>query len=206
MAMLQNDPDIHFDADAHIYTHIPSGLILPSVTQVMRFMSRELYDLVPFNTLDEAADRGTRVHEQTANYDLYGFIETDDDTGKYIDGYMQFLSDYKPTWTAIEWISYHKGLRYAGTCDRLGYVLPDDGTGVDLVDLKTTRTFHNAMLSTQLGGYGEIVKSHGIKLRKRYGLQLLPDGTYRFQEVDDGFRSFLYCLGLHNTMASEVRR
>lgn len=202
--MLENPIDLLFDEETHTY-RLPSGAILPSVTQLIRFMSREVYDSVPSGTMDTAADRGTRAHEQTANYDLFGMLETDEDTEPYLTAYQQFLADYNPLWMAVEWRNYHKGLMYAGTLDRLGYILPDDGTGYDVVDIKTTRAFHGVMLSAQLGAYGEIVKSNGIKVRRRYGLQLLPDGKYRFQEVPDGFRTFLYCLGLHNDLAKEKR-
>lgn len=203
--MLENPADLLFDDESHTYRLQPANAMLPSVTQIMRFMSREVYDRIPYGTLDTAADRGTRAHEQTANLDMYGMLETDEDTQPYLMAYQQFLTDYNPTWTAVEWRNYHRGLMYAGTIDRLGYVLPDDGTGMDIVDIKTTRSLHCVMLSTQLGGYSEVVRSNGIKIRRRYGLQLLPDGKYRFQEVPDGFRTFLYCLGLHNELAKEKR-
>lgn len=202
--MLVHPADLNFDEESHTYT-LTSGGVLPSVTQIMRFMSREIYDSIPTGTLDTAADRGTRAHEQTANFDIYGLLETDEDTHPYLTAYQQFLTDYNPIWTAVEWRNYHRGLLYAGTIDRLGYVLPDDGAGVDIVDIKTTRSLHAVMLSAQLGGYSEIAKSNGIKIRRRYGLQLLPEGKYRFQEVPDGFRTFLYCLGLHNDLAREKK-
>ncbi len=195
-------PKLCFVDATHTYT-LDGSRILPSVTHIMRFMSRELYDGIPGETLHIAANRGTRAHEQTANLDLYGFEEQDDDTGGYITAYKAFLAAHQPVWTAVEWRGYHKGLMYAGTIDRAGYVTPDDGTGIDLVDLKCTSAFHPVMLATQLAGYAEILKSHGHTIRKRYGLQLLKDGRYVFREVGDGLKTFLHCLALNNEMAKE---
>lgn len=197
------DIDIDFDADKHIYSL--RGIRLPSVTQIMTPMSLMLYDGIPAGTLEEAADRGTRAHEQVSNYVLYGIKEHDDDTEAYIAAYMKFHEAFNPTWIGSEYRVYHKQLRYAGTMDLVGYVEPDDGTGVDVVDLKCTSAYHPVMLATQLAGYSEALKSHGIKVRRRYGLQLQKSGKPRFEEVKDGYKLFLHCLAIYNAMAKEIR-
>lgn len=194
---------VNFDPDKHIYTL--GGYILPSVTQIMQPMSLMLYNDVPPDALYEAADRGTRAHEQVSNYVLYGVVESDEDTAPYVNAFQQFQSDMRPTWLESEYRCYHKIMRYAGTVDLIGYVTPDDGTGVDVVDLKCTSVFHAIMLSTQISAYAEALKSHGIKVRNLYGLQLLKNGGYRFEQVPDGYKTFLHCLGLHNAMAAERR-
>jgi len=200
---MQTDSALTFTTDPHAYQL--NGVTIPSVTQIMRFASREVYGDIDRAVLDAAADRGTRVHAQTEAYDLYGFAETDDDTAGYFAGYMKFIADYLPVWTGIEWMGYHKALRYAGRIDRFGFVMPDDGTGVDELDIKTTSQMHPILLKIQHGGYAEIAKSSGIKIRRRYGLQLMADGNYRLQEVPDGFKVFLYCLGLHNELTKESK-
>jgi len=195
---------LQFEEERHIYTL--SGAILPSVTTIMRFMSRELYDGIPFDTLQNAADRGTRVHSLTEDFDRFGFYEAAEDTAGYLVAYEKFISDYQPEWTGIEERSYHKNLMYAGTVDRIGYLTPKDDTcGIDVIDLKATRVFHPVMLQTQVSAYGEIYKSHGQVIRNIYGLQLKPDGTYFFQKLQYDFKPFLHCLAIHNLMAKEKK-
>lgn len=201
--MIPDDPRLSFDEASHTYTHSGTGIALPSVTLIMKPMSLMLYEGIPPDVLANAAARGTRAHEQTAQYDRYGFLETDEDTQPYVEAYLRFTSDYKPAWVAVEWRSFHNALMYAGTLDRMGFVTPDDGNGYDLVDLKTTRVFHSVMLSTQLAGYAEIAKSQGHRIRKCYGLQLMNTGDYRFQEVAANLKTFSHCLALHNEMAKE---
>ena len=197
------DIKIDFDPERHIYTL--DGFKLPSVTQIMEPMSLMLYASVPDNTLNTAADRGTRVHEQVSNIVLYGIEETDDDTEPYVAAFLDFQQHYHPTWLASEYRAYHKVMRYAGTIDLIGYIEPDDGNGVDVVDLKCTAQFHSVMLATQIAAYAEALKSHGVPVRSRYGLQLLNTGKYRFEKVEDGYKTFLHCLGITNAMAQERR-
>lgn len=199
--MIEDSPDISFEENGHTYTHTPSGVILPSVTQIMRFMSREIYSDVPEDVLYNAADRGTRAHEQTANYDLYGLLESDEDTAPYLAAYMRFLGDYSPSWEAVEWRSYNRRHMFAGTVDRMGYLTPDDGTGLDMVDIKTTSNYHKPLLVTQLGGYTAIAEDNGIKIRRRYGLQLKNDGTYYLREIPNGTEQFYACLAIHNSLS-----
>ena len=197
------DIKVDFEEERHIYTE--GGFKLPSVTQIMEPMSLMLYASVPDNTLNNAADRGTRVHEQVSNYVLYGIEETDEDTEPYVHAFLDFQRDFNPTWLASEYRCYHKVMRYAGTIDLIGYIGPDDGNGVDVVDLKCTAAFHSVMLATQIGAYAEALKSHGVPVRNRYGLQLLNTGKYRFERVEDGYKNFLHCLGIFTAMAQERR-
>lgn len=199
--MFLPDVKIDFDTDQHLYTL--NGMRLPSVTQIMEPMSLMLYQGIPQDVLFGAADRGTRAHEQVSNYVLYGIEEVDEDTKPYLDAFHEFEAAYHPTWIASEYRTYHKALRYAGTIDLVGFIEPDDGTGVDVIDLKCTSVYHPVMLSTQLAGYCEALKSHGVKIRRRYGLQLCKNGKPRFEQVEDGYKTFLHCLAIHNAMATE---
>lgn len=194
---------IEFEPSGHVYTL--NGRRLPSVTQIMEPMSLMLYKDVPPDVMMAAADRGTRAHEQVSNLVRYGILEMDGDTEPYLNAYRKFAEDYAPKWIESEYRTFHRTLMYAGTLDLTGYVEPDDDTGVDVVDIKTTREFHPMMLKTQLAGYTEALKSHGIKIRSRYGLQLLRDGTYRFERVEDGYKLFLHCLAIFNEMQKEKK-
>ena len=110
-----------------------------------------------------------------------------------------------PDWVESEFIVWHKSLRYAGTMDLIGYIYPDDDSGLDVVDIKTTAQFHPVLLAVQVSAYAEALKSWGIKIRKRYGLQLLKNGKYRFEEVKDDYKTFLHSMAIYNAMKGERR-
>lgn len=196
------DCELSFDSESHVYTY--RGFELPSVTQIMKPMSMMLYNSVPLESLYAASDRGTRAHEQVSNYVLYGIVEEDEDTKPYVDAFLEFENAYHPQWIASEYRTFHKSLMYAGTIDLVAYIEPDDGSGVDLIDLKCTSSFYSVMLSTQLGAYEEAIKSQGVPVRKTYGLQLLKNGKFRFERVSDGYKTFLHSLALHNAMSKEL--
>lgn len=195
--------EIDFEPDAHIYTL--RGIRLPSVTQIMEPMSLMLYSGIPASTLNEAADRGSRAHEQISNYVTYGYLETDEDTESYIEAFNKFESEYQPIWLGSEVRTYHKTMRYAGTIDLLAYITPDNGEGIDVIDIKCTAAFHPVMLSTQVSAYAEALRSHGIKIRRRYGLQLLKTQDYRFEELPDNYKIFLHCMAITNAMQAEIK-
>lgn len=197
------ETDISFDEARHIYT--VRGYRLPSVTQMMRPMSAMAYSEVSDGTLMTAADRGTRAHESISNIILYGIEEYDEDTEPYVRAFMDFMRDFRPTWIASEYRTYHKALNYAGTIDLIGYVTPDDGRGVDVCDIKTTSQLHRTMLGCQLGAYGEALKSHGIAVRNLYGLQLLRTGKYQFEKVENGFSTFLHSMAIVRAMEQDVK-
>lgn len=202
MTELPKLSEIQFDEQNHLY--LVNGVVYPSVTQIMEPMSLMLYKNIPGSTLNTAADRGTRTHEQISNYVNYGILEKDPDNEAYLDAFLDFERMYSPEWVASEYRVYHRIMRYAGTMDLVGYVQPDDGTGVDVIDLKCTAAYHGVMLATQLAGYVEALRSHRIKVRNRYGLQLLPSGKFRFEQVEDGYKTFLHCLGVVNAMQAEI--
>lgn len=204
MITLPELSEIAFDEQEHRYT--VNGIVYPSVTQIMEPMSLMLYKNIAGSTLGVAADRGTRTHEQISNYVTYGILETDPDNEEYLNAFIQFEKLYKPQWVASEYRTYHKVMHYAGTMDLIGYIEPDDGTGVDVIDLKCTAAYHGTMLATQLAAYVEALRSHGIQVRKRYGLQLMPNGRFRFEQVPDGYKTFLHCLGVVNAMQAELNK
>ena len=66
-----------FYDDKHIYE--VDGKPLPSVSEVIRFLSREEYQDVSQYVLDNAADRGTKVHKACEQLIRFGECEIDSD-------------------------------------------------------------------------------------------------------------------------------
>ena len=108
---------IFYDTE-HIYT--VDGEEFPSVSEISRFASREVYgDVSQFN-LDNACSRGSAVHKATEILDKYGKCECDEDIAPYIQAYVKFRKDFGiKDYAHIEKALAHEELKYAGTIDRI---------------------------------------------------------------------------------------
>ena len=108
---------IFFD-DTH--TSTVDGEEFPSVSEISRFASREVYGEVSQYALDNACSRGSAVHKATEILDKYGKCECDEDIEPYIRAYVQFRKDFGiKDYAYIEKALAHEGLKYAGTIDRI---------------------------------------------------------------------------------------
>lgn len=167
---------IFFD-QGHTYTL--DGEEVPSVSQLCRFLSREIYGTVAQYTLDRAADRGTRVHKACEALDVYGKVNVTEDIASYVTAYLTFRQEHEVAWSMVERSLAHPKERYAGTIDRYGTL---DGRKA-LVDLKTTYTVHKPMATAQLNLYRWMVEEEGHAVDKLYILHLKKDG-YQLVEIE----------------------
>ena len=176
--------------------------VLPSVSEILRFLTREMYDSVSQYTLDNAADRGKRVHKATENLDRYGEAQVDNDIVPYVQAYVKFCKDYCPQWTRIEYACYHPEMMFAGTFDRYGTINGEQY----LVDIKTTATRHKIREEAQLCGYQKIAEANGLIVHKRAILQLRKDGTYKFEVMGDDDSLFMACYRIHKATEKKRRK
>jgi hypothetical protein len=108
---------IFFD-DTHTYT--VDGEEFPSVSEISRFASREVYGEVSQFNLDNACSRGSAVHKATEILDKYGKCECDEDIVPYIQAYVKFRKDFGiKDYAHIEKALANEELKYAGTIDRI---------------------------------------------------------------------------------------
>jgi hypothetical protein len=108
---------IFFD-DTHTYT--VDGEEFPSVSEISRFASREVYGEVSQFNLDNACSRGSAVHKATEILDKYGKCECDEDIEPYVRAYVKFRKDFGiKDYAHIEKALAHEELKYAGTIDRI---------------------------------------------------------------------------------------
>ena len=108
---------IFFD-DTHTYT--VEGEEFPSVSEISRFASREVYGEVSQFNLDNACSRGSEVHKATEILDKYGKCECAEDIEGYIRAYVKFRKDFGiKDYAYIEKALAHEELKYAGTIDRI---------------------------------------------------------------------------------------
>jgi len=174
------------------------GEELPSVSELTRFISREVYGEVNQYTLDMAAQRGTAVHKATEVLDKYGKAEIDDEYVEYLKAYVKFRKEHKCEWDKIEYADYHETYRYCGTIDRLS----KDGV---LYDIKTSYTVHKQMVTAQLSLYKMLLESHGIEVKEMKIIHLTKTGEYKL--VDIPFREdiAMSCITLNEFMKKKKR-
>lgn len=163
-------PTDFFD-QGHTYTL--DGEEVPSVSQLCRFLSREVYGTVAQYTLDHAADRGTRVHKACEALDVYGKVNVTEDIAPYVNAYLKFRQEHEVAWNMVERSMAHMTERYAGTIDRYGTV----DVGATLVDLKTTYAVHKQIAAAQLNLYRWMVEEEGHPVDKMYILHLKKTAT-----------------------------
>lgn len=200
MEKLVTQTPFTFHPESHTY-RTADGTRLPSVTEVIRFLTADrAADARPW-IRDEAARRGTAVHSLTALLD-YGEPwpeEIHPELWPYLTAYSSFLRDYRPNWDYIELPLASLDLGFAGTVDRIGSF----GGELVLVDLKTTgSTPHRQSLAAQLTAYAQLCLSAGLSAAPRhYGLHLRRDGTYRLLPVDPAPELLSACLTIHRALA-----
>ena len=181
---------LDFDEKNHIYKL--DGKEIPSVSEVTRFISGELYKDSDKTAMDIAADRGTRVHKATEKLDTEGVVECDDDISGYVRAYVKFREEHEVNWLLIEKPLYNESIWVAGTMDRFGYL---DGKKTKL-DIKTTKKItgkHKILYGAQLGFY-ETMAMEDCQLMI---LQLKEDGTYKLIPVEADASVMTSCLVLH---------
>ena len=170
-----------FDEATHTYTL--DGVVIPSVTEICAPITCGKYP--PVGVVQQAAARGTRVHELCALYDMDALPdEIEAGLVGYVKAWAAFCRDYKPVWTHIEFPLYGEidpGQPFAGTLDRIGEI--DGRTRV--VDIKTTASLDRpakVALCAQINGYewlAELNNMISVYGGAGMGVQLFANGNYR---------------------------
>lgn len=165
-----------FDERRHAYT--VNGMIVPSVTQLLRPLTSLVYGNIDQDVLTAAADFGTAVHACTEFLDQGDLDEETvaDEWRPYLDAYKRWKASASPEILHIE---LRLGCsKFAGTIDRIARI---DGQ-LWVIDLKTTCEIH-PHVGVQLAAYTALAEQflHTTNIR-RAALQLRPDGTFRLKE------------------------
>lgn len=98
--------DVEFDEATHTYR--VNGVVLPSVTTVMKPLSSSFYEAVDAGTLSNAADRGTAVHQAIENFLEYGIEDISPEHAGYFAAFKAFLADKNPIIIATETKLYQR--------------------------------------------------------------------------------------------------
>lgn len=190
---------LQFFDKGHVY--MLDGEQIPCVSDLCRFLHREIYREAPIWQLEAAADRGTKVHAATEVLDKTGRAEIEDDYLPYLEAYARFRSEHEVTWELIEHPDYHPTLRYAGTIDRYGMV---DGYRT-LADLKTTYQVYKPLCSASLNLYRLILEAREKAVERLLIIHLKKDRTYKLIpfNVDDSVPMAL--ITLHTALKRRKR-
>ena len=195
--------NLEFYPETHIYK--AEGKVVPAVSEITRFIQREVYQEADPAAMDVAADRGIRVHKGCEELDRTGITECDPEIIPYLTAYNNFRIEHDVQWEMIEEPILNEDLWYAGTLDRYGYV---DGKAT-LLDIKTTKRItgkNKLQYAVQLTLYEMIIaKKKGI-LPDLVVLQLKDDGTYKLIPVDENIVVADACLQLHKAFEKKTKK
>lgn len=192
--------NLQFFDKGHIY--MLDGKRLPCVSDLCRFLHREVYKDTPVWQMEAAADRGTAVHAATECLDKHGAVSADGDYLPYIQAYAAFRREHDVKWELIEYAAYHPGHRYAGTIDRYGTV---DGF-LTLLDIKTTYKVYKPLCSASLNLYRLMLEAQGKGVEKLLILHLKKDGTYKLMPFEFDDTVPLALITLHTALQKKRRR
>ena len=192
--------DFTFEERSHIYTL--EGEQLPCVSDLCRFMHREIYKDAPQWQIEAAAEKGTAVHKATEALDKDGSAGIEEAYLPYLMAYKAFLQDHTPSWDMIEQSMYHPEYRYAGTIDRYGAVHGEPA----LVDVKTTYTVYKPLCRAQLNLYRLMLIVRGYPVRKMYILHLKKDGKYKLIPMETDELLAVSLITIHKALQKKRRK
>lgn len=210
---------IFFDK-GHLYEL--NGEQIPSVSELSRFVSREVYGSVEQFTLDNASSRGTAVHKATEVLDKYNEVECNPSIEPYVRGYIQFRKDYGiKEYIAIEKALASETMRFAGTIDRIAVITEEFAkafkaqTKVDIthligklaiIDIKSSSVIQKFLAKIQLNGYEKLATENNIgEIGLLLILHLTKEEKYKVHSFDIDDTLFMSCYNLHKALEKKKR-
>ncbi len=176
--------ELTFDDPTHTYR--VNGVVIPSVSTIMEPLTAAKYKGISESTLNNAANKGTSVHNAIENYIKFGIEDVPSEHRPYFNGFLEWYNIAKPQIIASEFRCYHKLMMYGGTLDILSI---EDGL-LTVTDIKTTYTVYDMTCKVQLEGYSQILASLGLKVQKKQILHLAGErgwkicGNYPAQDAE----------------------
>ena len=180
------------------------GKKLPSVSDIISCLSYFCYGNVDPYILEQAAKRGTDIHQLTIDLEIDGIIDCPEEYSGYLQGYARFLNEHPLYWMFKEEPMRYQDV-YAGTIDRYG-VVDDKRT---LIDIKTNSKLSGKQLKlyeTQLNLYRRMLENLEHPVECMFILHLKKDGDYELIKVEKTDELADMCLFIWKTMHERKRR
>lgn len=193
------------------------GVEIPSVSEISRFASREVYgnDISKY-ILDKACERGKAAHKATEDLDKTGKCEIFPEYVEYLNAYVKFRKDFNiKDYLYVEKSLASEKMRFAGTLDRV-YVIDEDFANavkkycksnvsnylgcLAIIDFKTSRSVKKQLAQIQLPAYSQLLNENMSDNKVAFLgiLHLKNDGKYKLTRYNDDISLFNSCLTLHN--------
>lgn len=123
---------------------------------------------------DAAGDRGTRLHEATAHYDIFGEGgHVDDDVRPLFNNYRNWVDHYRPEIIATDVTVVSRKWGYAGSLDKIIRFTEDSPLPKSLEHLRGL----NLVLDEKTGKHVGITEGLQVTAYARADAILLDDGT-----------------------------
>lgn len=160
---------IEFDEPTH--TYFVDGLVVPSVTQVLRAKFNKKYNNIPPAVLNKAASRGTKIHKAIEDFVKLGIDDGSEELANF--NFLAKHYGYTPEASEIPVaIEVDGEVVCAGRLDLI-LRMP---TTLAVADIKTTSTLDKEYLGYQLNLYRiGVQQMYGEDIGELYGIHLRGD-------------------------------
>ena len=142
------------------HTYIYNGIVLPSVTQLLKVKFGNKYDGIPQEILERAASRGTELHKAIEDYETQGIESNVPELRNW--KFLKRAYKFECIDNEVPIVLFHDGEAVAG--GRLDLVIKE-GDKIGLGDIKRTATLDKEYLAYQLNLYR-------IAYQQCYGLNI----------------------------------
>ena len=130
------------------HEYLLDGVLLPSITEILKVRFGKKYDYVDAETLKRASDKGTQLHKVIEQYCMYG-IESGLVELKNFK-FLQKMYQFKVVDNEIPVILYQDKKPIA--CGRLDLIIELDGK-LGIADIKRTSVLDKEYVCCQLNAY-----------------------------------------------------
>lgn len=177
--------DLEFLEEDHLYIY--KGIVIPSVSEILKFIFPDKYNGIPNEILQNKAVYGTKLHELVETLDkeqmfdneplnyIKSIYKFNKQMGKSLEQYLNMKEKYDIEVLGQEQMVAYKGM-YAGRYDKEGKVKGKTA----LLDVKTTYELDEEYLSWQLSLYELAI---GKKYEKLYCIWLPKNKLGKLVEI-----------------------
>ena len=130
------------------HTYLYEGLVLPSITQLLKAKFGNKYNGIPKETLERASQQGTAVHKAIEDYEQSGIESNLPELRNY--KFLKRAHNFECIANEVPVVLFKDGEAVA--CGRLDLVLAE-GEQIGLGDIKRTSTLDKNYLAYQLNLY-----------------------------------------------------